>query len=117
MENNNAPFNSEDKVIALEDSTVCFEIKKDMIFTVKDCRKTSCCNRWFVCVGIKSKPAPGICLKCMSRQFEPTGFLYHNHFIFAKINPYSNSVSKSLAEQACKEVIEIDNPVKEIVNN
>lgn len=36
---------------------------------------------------------------------------------FDKVEPYSNNVSKELAEKACSPVIEIDQPVKELVQN
>jgi hypothetical protein len=44
--------------------------------------------------------------------------VYYAHEHFRKINPYSNSVSKELANEAIKENIEVDVPVKkEVVNN
>jgi hypothetical protein len=45
----------------------------------------------------------------------PEGLFNSDHF--APINPYSNSVSKELANEAIKESIEVDIPIREVVNN
>jgi hypothetical protein len=114
---NNAPFQVGDKVIAIKDSNANPAVKKNMIFTVTDCRKTTCCDKWFVSVGIPYPDGVGYCQSCQSHQWDRTGFAYHNDFLFRKINPYSNSVSLELANEAIKERVETDSPVKEIVNN
>jgi hypothetical protein len=44
----------------------------------------------------------------------PLGLFATTHF--APINPYSNSVSLELANEAIKERVEVDCPVKEVVN-
>lgn len=113
---NNAPFRVGQKVVALKDS-VCGYFNKGDIFTVAGIRK---CCQWSIDVGciIGSQFFRQVCGDCHMLHGYSGDIRWCAAKCFAPYNPYSNSVSKQLAEEAIKQPIETDVPVKrEVVNN
>lgn len=118
MENNNWEPKVGQKIIALVDGDALPKpVKKGDVFTVLAVRKMCCA--WHVDVGLLSpKTVKMIC------KFHGTPMnlvrgecLWPESRVFAPINPYSNSISLELANKAMEERVEVDGPVREVVNN
>jgi hypothetical protein len=113
MENNNWEPKIGQKVVSL---ITGYKITKGDVFTVIDVIKG--CHTTFIDIGIISEV--NLTLKC-----NQCGSLLHlidgkpfcpEAKCFAPINPYSNSISLELAKEAVKENIEVDVPMREVVN-
>jgi len=114
---NNAPFYIGQKVVALKDGKRG-GIKKGDVCTVVYQVQCTKCKVWVVGVAEAVGYAEGSGCKCG----QPVWHLGYKNYCgnakcFAPINPYSNSVSLELAQEAVKERVEVDGPVKEVVNN
>lgn len=116
MANDNAPFEVGQKVVSLIDSSM---IAKGDIFTVLGLRQG--CHTWFIDIGLISPIDISLACKiCASLLILEKGKeFWPEAKCFAPYNPYSNSVSKELAEKAMKPAIEVDQPLKELetINN
>jgi len=115
MENNWEPYVGQ-KVVVVNDNGAS-QLTKGEVRTVSVVEKCNRCGKVYVGVGTPSTdmsiPACSICWGDLNKQRD--AMYFSNRFV--PTNPYSNSVSKELAEQAIKQPIETDVPVKEIVNN
>lgn len=113
---NIAPFKVGDKAVALEGGPHDY-IHKGEIYIIKECIKACLCGFWIVDIGLGNHDYEKGCRCPKCGAIINTRTRYMLARFFAPINPYSNSLSKQLAEEAVKERVEVDGPVKEVVNN
>lgn len=101
---NNAPFEIGQRVICIKDNWAnhyefsTSEIKKGGVYTVTHIEYIMWTSEWY----IKLVEEPDNTKNYLAKKFAP-------------INPYSNSAIKELAEEAVKERIEIDVPIRKEV--
>lgn len=109
MSNDKAPFSIGQKVVSLIENSM---IKLDSIHTVLGIRKG--CHTWFIDIGLVSPVDLAMqCRVCKSPLIiQKGGEFWPEAKCFAPYNPYSNSVSKELAEKAMNVGDGADQPVK-----
>lgn len=114
MENNWEPRIGQ-KVVALRDGQYS-NVKKGDVFTVKGVLK---CCAWSIDIGhiIPPDKTHVYCHKCHKTLSYTDGIRWFAAEYFAPIEEkYSKSLSQELAQQALKETIEIDVPLKVLEN-
>lgn len=118
MEENKStpPFKAGQKVIALVGGPDDY-IHKNNVYVVNDCIQPCKCGFWVVDIGLSNhfNEAGCRCPECLTIQDTRARYLFAKYF--APINPYSSSVSKELANEALKERVEVDGPVRVLQNN
>lgn len=115
MENNTAPFEVGDEVVCVDNtnytiSSHIIPLKKGNTYPVLRIRQCLC-GLWKIDVGIMVAPT-SLSSACACRRLAPDRRWWFNATRFKKTNPYSQSLSQELAQQALKETIEIDVPLK-----
>lgn len=126
MENNTAPFEVGDEVVCVDDSFPDGDAYFDMSKYIKKGGKYSVfgvekapCKCWLIDVGIRDNNSPDgwvLCTFCNDIYWESGPVAWVSASRFRKILPYSKSLSQELAQQALKEIIEIDVPLKVLQN-
>jgi hypothetical protein len=121
MENNNWEPRIGQTVVALQTIQNCAGVKlvKGEKYTVLSKYQCPACGKWHANIGLYCKYESWMGNECAFCDHATPIYdyilVYTN--VLAPINPYSNSVSLELANEAIKERLEVDGPVKEIVNN
>lgn len=111
MANDNGPFHSGQKVVCLKTSPCRdgLQFLKDSVYTVRTCRKCSC-GKWIIQVEELCFSKRFFIILCHMRDTDNYAGGQAKHF--APLNPYSNSVSKELADKAMNVGDGADQPIK-----
>lgn len=110
MANDNAPFEVGQKVVSLIQNDI---IDKGQVFTVRSIYP-ACCT-WFIDIGLTSPIDLSMVCKCKMQTLlvlVKGGPFNPEAQCFAPYNPYSNSVSKELADKAMNVGDSADQPIK-----
>ncbi len=100
--NNQPPFKIGDKVVLLVDGKY-FPVKKGDIFTILNMKQLNC-GCWAVDIGLNAKFTNQHCNDHPSNIYDSNGIHWSMSYHYAPINPYQNSLTSELAQQALDSV-------------